>query len=185
MKNFSPARPDPTTADVVNPAWQSMLSDRLLRRLGSSLLPVSCGVGMAACLTITAQTALGQSSSLAVSGDPPPLFVGTAIAGDQPLPAVDGSTVYSITAASGEKITAYIDQAMPPGVTIEITLAAPPGAVSAGPVVLTTVPQDLVRSLPAGTFSGLSISYTLRATVAAGVVSPRWRTVSFAVVAGT
>lgn len=162
----------------------SLVNDRCLRSLGSLLLPLGCGVGIAACLTITAQSASAQSGSIAVSGDPSALIVGTAIAGNQPLPAVDGSTVYSVTASSGEKITAYIDQSMPYGVTLELALAAPTGAISVGSVVLTTVPQDLVHSLPAGTFSGLSISYTLRATVAAGVVSPRWRTVSFAVVAG-
>lgn len=168
-----------------NVATPAILNDRVLRSLGSLLLPMSCSVGFAACLTITAHSALAQSSSITLSGDPAALIVGTAIAGDQPLAAVDGSTVYSVTASSGEKITAYIDQSMPPGVTLEISLAGPAGAVSVGPVVLTTVPQDLVRSLSAGTFSGLSITYTLRATVSAGVVSPRWRTVSFAVVAGT
>lgn len=168
--------------DLAPPA---LLNDRFLRSLGSLLLPVGCSVGIAACLTVAAQTAQAQSSSITVSGDPATLIVGTAIAGEQPLPAVDGSTVYSVTATLGQKITAYIDQAMPPGVTLEITLAAPAGALSVGPVVLTTVPQDLVRLLPEGTASGLSISYTLRATVSAGVVSPRWRTVSFAVVAGT
>lgn len=167
--------------DVAPPA---LLNDRCLRSLGSLLLPVGCSVGIAACLTVSAQSALAQSSSITVSGDPSTLIVGTAIAGSQPQPAVDGSTVYSVTASSGEKITAYIDQAMPAGVTLEISLAGPAGSVSAGPVVLTTVPQDLVCLLPAGTSSGLSITYTLRATVSAGVVSPRWRTVSFAVVAG-
>jgi hypothetical protein len=167
----------------VNPHFPALLGDGARRSL-ALLRPMSCGVAIVACLTITAETATAQSSTIVLSGDPPPLIVGTAIAGDQPLPGIDGSTIYSVTVAAGEKITAFIDGAMPPGVTLEVTLAAPQGAVSVGPVVLTTVPQDVVRSIPAGTFSGLSIRYTLRATVAAGVVSPRWRVVSFAVVAG-
>ena len=147
------------------------------------LLALRCGATSAFTFAVATSNGLAQSS-IVLSSDPAPLTVGTAIAGSQPLPATDISTVYTVTAAAGEKITAFIDQAMPPGVTLEITLTAPPGAVSLGPVVLTTVPQDLVRSIPAGTFAGLSVRYTLRATVAAGVVSPRGRIVSFAIVAG-
>jgi len=122
---------------------------------------------------------------MTLSGDPPPLVIMNAIAGDAPLPAQDVSTLYSVTVVgAGSKITAYIDQVMPSNITLELTMAAPSGAVSLGPVVLGTVAQDVVRSLPSGTFSGLSIRYTLRATAAAGVVAPRQRVVSFAIVAG-
>lgn len=148
-----------------------------------SLLPATCGGALVACLTLTTQVAHGQSS-VTISGDPPPLIIGTAIAGGEPVPAADGSTVYTVTAANGEKITAWIDEPLPAGVTLELSLTAPTGAVSVGTVVLTTTPQDMVRSIPAGTHSGLMVRYTLRTSVAAGVVSPRWRVITFAVTAG-
>jgi hypothetical protein len=69
---------------------------------------------------------------------------------------------------------------MPAGTTMSITLAAPPGATSLGPIALSTVATDVVLDILEGTDQGgLAITYTFAATAAAGVVPPQTRTITF------
>ena len=52
------------------------------------------------------------------------------------------------------------------------SLDAPAGASSAGPVSLTTADTEVVGAIPvAGTYPGLTLTYTLSANVSAGVVA--------------
>jgi hypothetical protein len=83
----------------------------------------------------------------------------------------------------GLGIVGQLDAPMPSNTALRITLAAPGGATSVGPVDLAMTPQTLVRALPLGTFSGLSITYEFRAVVEAGVVPTTSRTVTFTVTA--
>jgi len=121
---------------------------------------------------------------ISVSGDPGPLIINTATAGQQPTDATDTSTTYAITTnGTGKKITGAIDTAMPTGVTLKINLLAPTGATSAGNVVLGIIAADLVTGISQVAESGLTITYTLSATVAATPGSGT-RTVTLTIVDG-
>ncbi len=117
---------------------------------------------------------------LAVSGNPSSLNITTAIPGSPPDSVINQSTTYSImTFGMGEKITGQLNTNMPSGVSLKITLQAPPRAVSQGAIALTTTPQTLVSSIPlmTGMTTGLSIRYQLSSSVNAGPISNRTVTV--------
>jgi hypothetical protein len=147
-----------------------MISSRLLATA------ILCITGMAIVPSARAQT------TISVSANPGALTVSTAMAGSAPLPVSDASTTYSVQSeTAGQKITAVLDAPLPAGMTLEVELAAPSGAVSAGRISLSTVQRTLVHDLPAGQFSGLSINYYLTAATSAGVVSSDVRTVTFTI----
>mgnify|MGYP006177257485 CR=1 FL=1 len=58
-------------------------------------------------------------------------------------------------------------------------MEAPAGALDVGPVAVTTVPQFVVRDVPAGTHVGLRVTYELAASVQAGVVAFDARQLTF------
>jgi hypothetical protein len=64
---------------------------------------------------------------------------------------------------SNRKITASLDQAMPNGSSLAVTMAAPDGARSAGETILGTDAVDLVTAIPVSQSSGLPVRYTVRA----------------------
>ena len=72
---------------------------------------------------------------------------------------------------------------MPTGVTLEVTLAAPAGAITRGTIALDALPREVVAGIPPGTTAlGQRITWQLSATVHAGVVAPGTRTVTFTLV---
>lgn len=124
-------------------------------------------------------------SQLAVSGNPAPLVVSAAVAGQGPVSALGSTTTYAIsTNESNQKIVASLDQAMPSGVDLEVTLAAPGGASSRGAVALATAGADVVTGISATAASALPITYRLSASVSADVTSTA-RTVTYTIVSGT
>jgi hypothetical protein len=64
---------------------------------------------------------------------------------------------------SNRKITASLNQAMPEGSSLAVTLAAPAGARSAGETTLGTDDRDVVTAIPASQSSGLPVRYAVRA----------------------
>jgi hypothetical protein len=82
---------------------------------------------------------------------------------------------------------AKINSAPPAGVTLTTTLAAGGGAAgtSAGPVSLSSTDQNVVTGITQSASSGNQISYSLSATLAAGVVPSTTRVVTFTIVAGS
>lgn len=122
-----------------------------------------------------------RAQSLTVSSDPVPLVVATAVPGHGPEAVVESSTTYAVaTGATTSRIQARLSAPLPPGVILELRLEPPPGAVDLGPVALTTMDQDVVLGVPPGTSaSGLRITYTLSATVTAGVVAGGLSEVTF------
>ncbi len=121
---------------------------------------------------------------ISVSGNAS-LKISTATAGSALTQATHTSTTYSITTnETDRKITAALDLAMPAGVTLKVALVAPTGASAASPVTLSTTPQDVVTNISTLNESALGITYTLDATLAAGVVASADRTVTFTIVAG-
>src|SRR5689334_5541240 len=111
-------------------------------------------------------------SQLAVSGAPAPLVVSAAIAGDAPTSSTASTTTYAVTTnETNQKIVASINQAMPAGVSLEVTLGAPAGASSVGSVALATASADVVTGISSIASTALPITYRLNASVSAGVSS--------------
>ena len=125
-------------------------------------------------------------NQIAVSGSPAPLIISSATAGSAPVSATANGSSYSITTnETNQKITASIDQALPSGVTLDITLAAPAGAASVGLVPLSTSDADLVTGISSTAASALPIVYRLSATPNVQMAAPAARTVTFTIVSGT
>lgn len=128
-------------------------------------------------------------NEISVSPETVSLKVDTATAGSQPTDATDDSTTYAITTnGTGKVITGAIDTAMPEGLTLEVNLAAPSVGESVGGVDIssaTTTAVDLVTAIGPVAQEGLTITYTLSATVAAGVVTSAEKTVTFTLTDGS
>lgn len=114
----------------------------------------------------------------------PSLVINTATAGSAPTSATANATYAVTTNETNRKITAEIDSDMPTGLTLTVSLAAPSGGTSAGAVSLSTTAHDVVTGIATQNASGLSVSYSLSATSAAGVVAADTRTVTYTIVAG-
>lgn len=130
-------------------------------------------------LLVGAREAPAQDS-LRISSSSAFLTVQTVLAGNEPAPIVDSASTYSVTSStSSQKITASLDGALPPGVSLAVKLEAPSGATSFGMVTMTTQQQDVVANLPVGSSSNLRITYRFTGTLAAGVVPTGSRSVTF------
>lgn len=157
----------------------------------------TCAVGAALVTFALASNAVGQQatqvvqfrvdavSRMAVSGNPAPLVVSAAGAGDALTSASGSTTTYAIsTNESNQKIVASLDQPMPTGTSLEVTLAAPSGASSRGVIGLATSGADVVTGISTVASSALPITYRLSASPAAPIASAA-RTVTFTIVSGT
>ena len=146
---------------------------------------------IAAASTAAAQTAT-QSVTFQVDAinqigfaGSPSRVINTATAGNAPTPANAAATWAVTTNQTGSKITASIGSAMPAGLTLEVNLSAPSGASSAGAQTLSTTAIDVVTGITKLAQSALSVSYSLSATAAAGVVASTSRTVTYTITGGT
>src|SRR5687768_2744287 len=125
-------------------------------------------------------------NQIAVTGDPAPMVINTATAGSTPTSVSANGTSYAITTnQSNQKITASVDQPLPGGVTLEVSMAAPDGAASTGPVALGTAGADVVTGISSIAASSLPITYRLSAATTVQMSAPATRTVTFTVVSGT
>jgi hypothetical protein len=109
------------------------------------------------------------------------LVINSAIAGNAPTPQSTSTAQYRVKVANGttKQIKASISSPLPAGVTLTMTVDAPSGATSTGPVTLTTTPQTVVTNLTGNGFSSnLTVTYSLSATTAAGVVAASNTTVT-------
>jgi hypothetical protein len=128
---------------------------------------------------VTAINQIGFSGS-------PTLVINSATAGNAPTTASDASALWAVTSnQTGSKITASINSVMPAGLTLAVNLAAPSGATSAGAQSLSTTAVDLVTGITKVAQAALSVTYSLAATPAAGVVSSMTRTVTYTITGGT
>jgi hypothetical protein len=119
-----------------------------------------------------------------ISG-PQSLVVASAIAGLGPDAVSDATTRLSVTAAgSGARLTARLLSLLPTGVTLELRASASNGT-SVGTVPLSTTSTEVLRDLPAGTQAGVTITYTLRASITAGTVAFSSVQVVFELVGGS
>ena len=125
-------------------------------------------------------------NEITVSGSPASLVINTVTTvGSEPTSVTDASTTYAITTNGGNnsrKITAQLDSDMPVGLTLYITLDAPDGAdTTISDVILSMAPTDVVTCINSVAQSGLTITYTLSATVGLGVVNPAIKTVTLTI----
>jgi|SRR5687767_3811909 len=128
-------------------------------------------------------TAVNQ---IGVSGGPAPLVINTATAGSAPTSVTAPGGSYAVTTnEENKKITASLDQSLPPGVRLEISLAAPAGAASAGDVSLGSAAADLVTGISTLAASALPITYRLSADATVYIPAPATRTVTFTIVSGS
>lgn len=127
--------------------------------------------------------AVQAKAQLFASGSPAQMTVTAATAGSAPTAVTNATTTYFLTSSptTGHfAITAHLNTAMPAGVTLKVALAASKGT-SLGAVALTTTAQNVVTTITNSMLSQ-SITYTLSATAAAGVVAVQSKTVTFTLI---
>ena len=123
-------------------------------------------------------------NQVAVTGTPS-LDISAAVAGGAPTTVTSSGNTWAVTTnQTGAKITASIGSAMPAGVTLSATLAAPAGGTSAGLKSLGTTAVDVVTGITKLNASGLALSYQLDATSAAGVITSTTRVVTYTITGG-
>ncbi|HEX2188414.1 MAG TPA: hypothetical protein VHG51_05920 [Longimicrobiaceae bacterium] len=147
------------------------------------LVPAFATTAAAQTATQTVSYEVQAINQLSVSGSPS-LVISSAPAGSAPTSATASGSYAVTTNQTGKKITAELDNDLPSGVTLSVTLAAPTGAISVDGVSLSTTPASVVTGIGTVNESGLSVSYELAATVAAGVVPASSRTVLFTITDG-
>jgi hypothetical protein len=115
----------------------------------------------------------------------PSLTLSTATAGSAPTSVTDATATWAVTTnQSGAKITASIPTAMPAGLTLSSSLAAPVGASSAGFQALGVTAVDLVTVITKIAQASLVVTYKLDATPAAGVVVSASKVVTYTITGG-
>ena len=137
------------------------------------------------CFPVLAARGQGTIGTITTGANPPLLRITTGVAGADPT-SVTAASTYTVKAAKAnkpQKVTGQLNAAMPAGVTLTITLSAPTGATSNGPVALDATARDLVGNITNLTAEVETITYTLSATAAAGVVTAQTRTVTLTVTA--
>jgi len=153
--------------------------------IAAILAVVTAGGAAAQTATQVVHFRVDAVNQLAVSGNPAPLVVSVAVAGQSLTSASGSTTTYAIsTNESNQKIVASLDQPLPSGLGLHVQLAAPAGATSKGSVALATAAADVVTGISATTSSALMITYSLDASPVAGVTSAT-RTVTYTIVAGS
>ena len=143
------------------------MSARTLLLLGTTLL-LFAGSSVAG-----AQANSSLTVNPAAAG---PLTITTAVAGQEPTGVVASGGTYTVFIKKNQgysSISARLSAPLPAGTTLTITLASPgSGAVSAGPVDLTTSAITVVSSIPTNTtLPSVSVNYSFAATTAAGVLA--------------
>jgi CheY-like chemotaxis protein len=146
---------------------------------------------IAAAASANAQTTAAHSvgfqvdaiNQISVTGSPT-LVITTAVAGSAPTSVTSATSTWAVTTnQSTAKVTAAINTNMPAGITLWTTLAAPTGGTSAGAKSLSTVAVDVVTNITKVAQAGLTITYQLDATAAAGVQSGT-KTVTYTITGG-
>ena len=157
------------------------------RRLAAAaaLVVVAAPFAQAQTATQTVTFAVNAINRIAFTGAPS-LTITTATAGSAPTSVTDAATAtWAVTTnQTGAKITASIP-AMPAGLTLSASLAAPAAATSAGFLALSATAVDLVTGITKLAQGALGVSYKLDATPAAGVVTSATRLVTYTITGGT
>jgi hypothetical protein len=151
----------------------------------SSLLVIAAAASAAAqTATQTVTLQVDAINQIAVTGTPT-LAISAAVAGGAPTSATSTGSTWAVTTnQTGAKITASINSNMATGLTLSANLGAPAGGTSAGLQALSTGAVDIVTGITKLNQTGLSISYQLDATSAAGVITSTTRVVTYTITGG-
>lgn len=159
-----------------------MFANRFFASFGLALVAASTATAQTATQTVTFQ--VDAINQIAFSGSPS-LVISTATAGSNPGNATANGTWAVTTNQTGAKITASIGSNMPSGLTLSVNLSAPSVGASAGSQTLSTTAVDVVTGITKHAQSGMTVTYSLSATAAAGVVTSTSRTVTYTITGGT
>lgn len=107
---------------------------------------------------------VAEIAVIAVTGNVS-MTINAATAGQAPDAATASSTYNVTTNGTNKKITAELDLAMPTGLTLSATMAAPSGASSAGKQALSATAVNLVTGITKVSGTGLSLAYEAVSTV--------------------
>lgn len=126
-------------------------------------------------------------NEIAITDGSPSLTVDSATAGSDldDATVTTGSSWAVTTNETGKKLTAAIDTAMPEGLTLSISAAAPTGGSSTGYAALSTTAADIVTGITEVAESSLNLSYKLEADLTAGVVTSASKTITFTLTDGS
>lgn len=123
-------------------------------------------------------------NQISVSGSPS-LLINAATAGSAPTSVTTSGITWAVTTnQTGSTISASIASAMPTGVTLSANLAAPTGGTSTGLQAIGTTAVSLVTGVTKVNASGLSLTYQLSATAAAGVITSSTKVVTYTITGG-
>ena len=162
------------------------MSTQIARRSAIALALSLIAAGTAGAQTQTVNFQVQGINQVSFTSTPVTLTITTAVAGSDPTPVTDASSVWAITTnQTNAKVSASIATAMPAGVTLSVGLASPAGTTNAGAVALTATPQDLVTGITKLKATGQAVTYTLSATAAAGVIPASSRVVTYTLTPGT
>jgi hypothetical protein len=117
---------------------------------------------------------------IAVTGDPQPLVIHSAVPGEATASISDNSTAYSIlTNVDNMKIAASISDPMPGGTQLLVGLSSSKGT-SLGSVNISSAntPVDLVAGILRGVDADQQITYTLVADASVGEVPSQTRVIT-------
>lgn len=152
--------------------------------LGGLLVAAAAASASAQTATQTVTFQVDAINQVGVTGSPT-LAITAAVAGSAPTSVTSSGNTWAVTTnQSTAKITAAIGVAMPAGVTLSANLGAPAGATSAGLKALSTTAVDIVTGITKLNASGLTLSYQLDATAAAGVITSTTRVVTYTITGG-
>src|SRR2546423_11878719 len=161
----------PSTTQEPDTQLESLMRASLLAPMLALATAVAPTLASAQTATQTVTFAVNAINQISATGSPS-LTITTAVAGDPPTDASSNSSTWAVTTnQTGAKISASIPAAMPSGLVLSLNLVAPTGASSLGTIALGTTGVDLVTGITKLAQSGLTATYTLSATAAAGVVS--------------
>jgi hypothetical protein len=150
--------------------------------LSLGMLMIGSGVASAQTDTSTVTYTISAVSLVEIAGDVN-LTINSANSVGGGLANDTDSTTYAITNNDGtKKIVGKLNAAMPANTALSLQLGAPAGAASAGAVTLTGANQDLVTDIEAVNQVGISMDFTLSATVSAALVNAGTKTLTLTIV---
>lgn len=153
--------------------------------IGAALLAASAGGAAGQTATQLVRIQVNAVNQIGVSGAPEPLVINNATAGQGPASVTASGGRWAVTTnEENQKVTASLDQPLPDGISLQVTLQPPAGATASGEVVLGTAASDVVTGMNRLAASALSITYRLTATATATTTTTT-RTVTFTIVSGT
>lgn len=161
-----------------------MTSNKFILAIAGATALVTGSVEAQSTASHTVGYSVSAINQIAVTGSPS-LSITTATAGSAPAAVTDATSSWAITTnQTTKKLTASINTAMPTGVTLEVSAVAPTGASGAGFQSLTTAAVDVVTGISQVAGTGLTLTYRLSATLAAGAVSSASKTVTYTLITG-